>query len=168
MGGQNLAKDLGLAKSPDKPRADSLPMRAHRKTSKKKPPAIAGGFLFWRPAVLYTKYTVRGAQDVRERTFPIRSSLVKNEPIERKQLPGRESSLAGGKKKPPAIAGGFLFWRLAVTYSHTGTPALPSAIHCFTAEFGMGSGGSNALLPPGILFETFKSHREQAYAHALH
>ena len=57
------------------------------------------------------------------------------------------------KKKPPANAGGFLFWRLAVTYSHTGTPALPSAIHRFTAEFGMGSGGSNALLPPGKLFE---------------
>ena len=58
------------------------------------------------------------------------------------------------KKKPPANAGGFLFWRLAVTYSHTGTPALPSAIHRFTAEFGMGSGGSNALLPPGKLLGT--------------
>ena len=42
-------------------------------------------------------------------------------------------------------------WRLAVTYSRTGTPALPSAMHRFTAEFGMGSGGSNALLPPGKL-----------------
>ena len=46
---------------------------------------------------------------------------------------------------------GFSIWRLAVTYSHTGTPALPSAMHRFTSEFGMGSGGSNALLPPGKL-----------------
>ena len=60
---------------------------------------------------------------------------------------GRERS----KKKPPAFAGGFLFWRLAVTYSRTGTPALPSAMHRFTAEFDMESGGSNALLPPGKL-----------------
>jgi hypothetical protein len=46
---------------------------------------------------------------------------------------------------------GFPNWRLAVTYSHTGTPALPSAMHRFTSEFDMGSGGSNALLPPGKL-----------------
>ena len=32
-----------------------------------------------------------------------------------------------------------------------GGPTLPSAIHRFTSEFGMGSGGSNALLPPGKL-----------------
>ena len=44
-------------------------------------------------------------------------------------------------------------WRLAVTYSRTGTPALPSAMHRFTAEFGMGSSGSNDLLPPGKLLE---------------
>ena len=30
-------------------------------------------------------------------------------------------------------------------------------MHRFTAEFGMGSGGSNALLPPGKLFETLQS-----------
>ena len=29
------------------------------------------------------------------------------------------------------------------------TPALPSAMHRFTSEFGMGSGGTSALLPPG-------------------
>jgi hypothetical protein len=38
-----------------------------------------------------------------------------------------------------------------VTYSHMGTPTLPSAMHHFTAEFGMGSGGTNALMPPGKL-----------------
>ena len=32
-----------------------------------------------------------------------------------------------------------------------GDPALPSAIRRFTSEFGMGSGGTNALLPPGKL-----------------
>jgi hypothetical protein len=46
---------------------------------------------------------------------------------------------------------GLLILRLAVTYSHTVTPALPSAMHRFTAEFGMGSGRSNARLPPGKL-----------------
>ena len=34
-----------------------------------------------------------------------------------------------------------------------GCPTLPSAMHHFTAEFGMGSGGSNALMPPGKLAE---------------
>ena len=67
-------------------------------------------------------------------------------------------------KKPPILTDrGFPIWRLAVTYSHTGTPALPSAIHRFTAEFGMGSGGSNALLPPGKPFETLASHRKQTH-----
>lgn len=35
-----------------------------------------------------------------------------------------------------------------------GNSALPSAMHRFTAEFGMGSGGSNALISPGKPFET--------------
>ena len=66
----------------------------------------------------------------------------------------RESSLAGVKKKAPPVRVRLFIWRLAVTYSRTGTPALPSAMHRFTAEFGMGSGGSNALLPPGKLLGT--------------
>ncbi len=33
-----------------------------------------------------------------------------------------------------------------MTYSHMGTPTLPSALLCFTSEFGMGSGGATALL----------------------
>ena len=35
---------------------------------------------------------------------------------------------------------------LAMTYSHMGTPTLPSAQLRFTSEFGMGSGGATALL----------------------
>ena len=35
---------------------------------------------------------------------------------------------------------------LAMTYSHMGTPTLPSAQLHFTSEFGMGSGGTTALL----------------------
>ena len=35
---------------------------------------------------------------------------------------------------------------LAMSYSHMGTPTLPSALTHFTAEFGMGSGGSTLLL----------------------
>ncbi len=38
---------------------------------------------------------------------------------------------------------------LAVTYFHMGTPILSSARSVFTTEFGMGSGGSHLLLPPG-------------------
>ncbi len=33
-----------------------------------------------------------------------------------------------------------------MTYSHMGTPTLPSALLRFTSEFGMGSGGSTTLL----------------------
>ncbi len=33
-----------------------------------------------------------------------------------------------------------------MTYSHMGTPTLPSALLRFTSEFGMGSGGSKVLL----------------------
>ena len=33
-----------------------------------------------------------------------------------------------------------------------GDPTLPSALRRFTSEFGMGSGGTTALLPPGIFF----------------
>ena len=37
------------------------------------------------------------------------------------------------------------------------TPTLPSAMHHFTAEFGMESGDTNALMPPGKPFETLAS-----------
>ena len=37
---------------------------------------------------------------------------------------------------------------LAMSYSHTGTPALPSAQTGFTSEFEMGSGGTQSLLSP--------------------
>ena len=55
------------------------------------------------------------------------------------------------KEKPSQLEADWVFFIrcLAVTYSHMGTPTLPSALHRFTAEFGMGSGGSSALLPPG-------------------
>ena len=36
-----------------------------------------------------------------------------------------------------------------MTYSHMGTPTLPSALKHFTSEFGMGSGGSTLLWSPG-------------------
>ena len=40
----------------------------------------------------------------------------------------------------------FLNRSLAMTYSHMGTPTLPSALLRFTSEFGMGSGGATVLL----------------------
>jgi hypothetical protein len=33
-----------------------------------------------------------------------------------------------------------------MSYSHMGTPTLPSALSSFTSEFGMGSGGTYSLL----------------------
>jgi hypothetical protein len=36
-----------------------------------------------------------------------------------------------------------------MTYSRVSKPTLPSALDVFTSEFGMGSGGSRPLLPPG-------------------
>ena len=38
---------------------------------------------------------------------------------------------------------------LTVSYSRMANATLPSALQRFTSEFGMGSGGSTALLPPG-------------------
>ena len=47
---------------------------------------------------------------------------------------------------------------LAMTYSHMGTPTLPSALLRFTSEFGMGSGGSTTLLSlDKNLFYNFES-----------
>ena len=47
--------------------------------------------------------------------------------------------------KSPIIDRASLNKSLAMSYSHMGTPTLPSALLHFTSEFGMGSGGSTAL-----------------------
>ncbi len=53
-----------------------------------------------------------------------------------------------------------------------GDPTLPSALRRFTAEFGMGSGGTAALSPPGIfgLFQAarlfFRNHPNQSVQQA--
>ena len=47
---------------------------------------------------------------------------------------------------------------LAMSYSHMGTPTLPSAQLRFTSEFGMDSGGTTALLSlnkKGTILESF-------------
>ena len=54
------------------------------------------------------------------------------------------------KQKPQAIQLGVTFstWRCpTLTW---GSPTLPSAHRRFTSEFGMGSGGTTALSPPGL------------------
>ena len=56
------------------------------------------------------------------------------------------------RKKAPTISDqGFLFKILITTYSHMGSPTLPSAMALFTSEFGMGSGGSTPLWPSSKL-----------------
>ena len=49
-------------------------------------------------------------------------------------------------KSPTLSYRAFLIRSLAMSYSHMGTPTLPSALTRFTSEFGMGSGGTMSLL----------------------
>ena|GEM_PF-4922835 len=50
----------------------------------------------------------------------------------------KRTNHASETKKPRAVARGFVVIKsLAVSYSHMGTPTLPSALKRFTAEFGM-------------------------------
>ncbi len=53
-------------------------------------------------------------------------------------------------EKKPSVSWVSLNRRLAMSYSHMGTPTLPSALLRFTSEFGMGSGGTTALLSLSI------------------
>ena len=55
---------------------------------------------------------------------------------------------APNTKKAHCNAVGFRIGCLAVSYSHMGSPTLPSALTRFTSEFGMGSGGTTLPLPP--------------------
>ena len=50
------------------------------------------------------------------------------------------------QKRLPVRIAFLLIGSLAMSYSHMGTPTLPSALLHFTSEFGMESGGSTALL----------------------
>ena len=64
------------------------------------------------------------------------------------------NAMPGAQKKAPADARGFYSreaWRCpTLTW---GDPTLPSALSVFTSEFGMESGGSRSLLPPGKPFD---------------
>ncbi len=59
-------------------------------------------------------------------------------------------------KKPARMSGLLRVGCLAVSYSRMANATLPSALPRFTSEFGMGSGGSTALLPPGKIFNLRK------------
>ena len=54
------------------------------------------------------------------------------------------------KIKPQAIQLGVHIQYLAVSYSHMGMPHTTIGHRRFTSEFGMGSGGTTALSPPGL------------------
>ena len=56
-----------------------------------------------------------------------------------------------GRKKAPDSRPGLFYWFDAWQFPTLawGGPTLPSALRRFTSEFGMGSGGTTALLPPG-------------------
>ena len=64
------------------------------------------------------------------------------------------------KKAPAAYAvGAVLFRSLTMTYSHMGNATLPSALVCFTSEFGMGSGGSRPLWSSGKTVDHWGTRR---------
>ena len=63
-------------------------------------------------------------------------------------------------KKTPLNERGFRIKSLAVSYFHMGSPTLSSALSGFTSEFGMGSGGSHSLWPPGKLVDSTKRFAE--------
>ncbi len=80
-------------------------------------------------------------------------------------------SPAAGKtqsKKPRTIRYGVLLidaWQFpTLTW---GDPTLPSALRRFTSEFGMGSGGTTALKPPGKFCNLYQlkivSHRQNTF-----
>ncbi len=53
-------------------------------------------------------------------------------------------------QKSPVFRLGFLLYLMPGSSLLTwGDPTLPSALRRFTSEFGMGSGGTTALVPPG-------------------
>ena len=56
-----------------------------------------------------------------------------------------------------------------MSYFHTGAPALSSALSVFTAEFGMRSGGTRSLWPPGKSVGAAESStpRIRSITHAL-
>jgi hypothetical protein len=70
------------------------------------------------------------------------------------QWSGRANAVRPNVKQEKPRRGfpaGFLIKSLAVTYSRTAAAALSSALSRFTSVFGMGTGGSNSLMPPGKL-----------------
>ena len=57
--------------------------------------------------------------------------------------------LLGIKKPQPLARLGLSIKCLTMSYSHMGTPTLPSALSSFTSEFDMGSGGTYSLRSSG-------------------
>ena len=56
------------------------------------------------------------------------------------------------QKSPEQMFRAFVFDAWQFPTLAWGDPTLPSALRRFTSEFGMGSGGTTALLPPGKFF----------------
>ncbi len=75
-------------------------------------------------------------------------------PHSKKPRTFRDGVLFKRKSKKPGLSTGlfalFDAWQFpTLTW---GDPTLPSALRRFTSEFGMGSGGTTALVPPGKFF----------------
>ena len=82
-------------------------------------------------------------------------------PHSKKPRAFRDGVLFKRKNKKPGLSTGlsalFDAWQFpTLTW---GDPTLPSALRRFTSEFGMGSGGTTALVPPGKFCFINTSHQ---------
>ncbi len=73
----------------------------------------------------------------------------------------------GTQKKTHALRHGFFRNKLTATYFHMGTPTLSLALRCFTAEFGMGSGGATLLKPSNWLSNLVKTKTSTCKIHSI-
>ena len=88
---------------------------------------------------------------------PPSGPLLRNVQIRSRRIsPPQESAhrQTTDKTKGPVFRQGPSFYLMpgSSLLSHGGDPTLPSALRRFTSEFGMGSGGTTALLPPDKFF----------------
>ncbi len=105
-------------------------------------------------AVLRTLSGHRDVAPCRIRSPGKRSATGGDIPTQQKTRTFRDGVLFKRKNKKPGLSTGLsaLFDARQFPTLTWGDPTLPSALRRFTSEFGMGSGGTTALVPPGKFF----------------
>ena len=109
-----------------------------------------------------TFYLMPGNDGGRPARYPPAVAAQRSNPLPADLSCSGERSSANNRynknKRPSLSTGPFVLfdaWRFpTLTW---GDPTLPSALRRFTSEFGMGSGGTAALLSPGKFFTTCRT-----------